>query len=165
MLKCNCYKKHNLLVICQKFSDLDPRAISALRYFQTFVAVRCPRRKTSEWVGSFIFILGYHHINFFILSVQVSGRGCDYCIWNRWETLKARLLPSAQNGRKTNWFGLIDLHKYLTWNDFYHYEWKFRIQKVYWNVHSTEKRTNFHFQSEKDDRCTYELLSIYTPPL
>ena len=40
---------------------------------------------------------------------------------------------------------------------------KFKIQKVELNLCSTEKKTNFHVQSERDSPFTYVLLQIYTP--
>ena len=72
-----------------------------------------------------------------------------------------RLLLLAKNGRNANWYGLFHSHNYLKWDNFCHYEWKFKIKEE-WNMYCTEKKTNFHIQSERDSQCTYILLSIYT---
>ena len=92
------------------------------------------------WIYLFI---GLPSHPYFVPPIQVSYLGCDYYIWNRLEALKTMLLPLAKNGRYTNWFGSFHFHNYLKWDDFCHHEWKFKIQRVEWNVFSAEIRIHF----------------------
>ena len=54
-------------------------------------------------------------------------------------------------------------HNYLKYGDSRHYEWKFKIQKVDWNVYSAEKRIHFHSNRKNIVHvrtCYYQ----FTPP-
>ena len=96
----------------------------------------------------------------------------DYHIRNRLEALKISLLTYPFMAeviiiwKSVHWFVeqmmigtsvMIELkteeckliwsvffHNYLKCDDFCNYEWKFKIQKVEWNVYSAKKRTNFY---------------------
>ena len=61
-----------------------------------------------------------------------------------------RLIP----GRNTNWFGLFYFCKYVKWNSFCHYEWKFEIQKV-------EHKDVCTWGEVHVCPCVYVLLLIY----
>ena len=140
-------------------------------------AFRCPKKeaeisyqratrfkKTPEWVVGFILLLRYHHIHISFIQYKFPILDRDYYISNRLEVLKTMLPPLAKNRRYTNWFGSFHFHNYLKWDDFCHYEWKFKILKVEWNVLSAEIRVHFIFNRKEIVHVSTHYYQS-TPPL
>ena len=121
-------------------------------------------KKAPEWISIFVLLLGFHQIHSFVLPIQISCLRRDYCVWNRLEALKMRLLPLAKNGRNVNLFGLFYFHNPIKWDNICHYECKFKIDIKRRFVYSAEKKTKFNFKSKRFSLYASTLIvSIYTP--
>lgn len=106
-------------------------------------------------------LLGFYHIHFFVRPIDVSYLGCDYCISNRLEALKMRLLSILEDGENTNWFNIFIF--IIMWNETIFViinGSKFKTQKAERNVYIAEKKTYFHFQSERGRQCEQPYLTL-----
>ena len=130
-----------LLVLAREISDFMPMITSAFRSFPSFFNLDFPHLLDTQ--GKMLF----PSHPFFVAPILFSCLGCNCCIWNWLKGLNMKLLPLVKNGKYTNWFGLFHFHNYLKWDNFCRYKWKFKFQKVEWNVYSVEKSICFHFQS------------------
>ena len=71
-------------------------------------------KKTPKWVEQAPnLLLGFRQIQCLFVQYELFYLSCDYCIWNRLEALKKRLLSLGKDGLNTNWFKLFDFNNYL----------------------------------------------------
>lgn len=156
-------KKCNLIVLCRKFTSYIPRASSKLSVLPSLdlpqlldvmgkrLKFHLNARQGFKKVLNGLVDLSCYPVtvtSFFCFSITRFLSRIWLFYLKQIKSLEDAPAPICKKWEEYRLIRISTFSYHLKWGDFYHYEWKFRIQKVELNVYSAENRAKFLFQSE-----------------